>query len=335
MNVQKLETLPPPPGVINSLRIGFDVVSSRAVLIILPLLLDVFLWLGPRVSVGNIYTNIFTEWLALSQRAGMPVKDIQTLTEGVDMLGRVNILGWVRTLPIGIPSLFSGVVPESVPLNTPLGTQSVFQVSSILGMLGWLTLLILIGWIGGGLYFRWVAETTLGGEDAKISFMRAVVQTFILSIIWVIGFLFILLPMLFVFTLLAWISPLLANIALFIFMMLSFWLIVPLFFMPHGIFARKQNAFRSAFASLKMARFTLPTSSLFVFSIFILSAGLNYLWSVPSSNSWVMLIGIAGHAFIATALLSASFVYYRDMNDWLQNVYERFIQIRQSSIKQK
>jgi len=122
---------------------------------------------------------------------------------------------------------------------------------------------------------------------------------------------------------------------MFIAMMLSFWLIVPFFFMSHGIFTQKQNAFHSMLASLKMARFTLPTSSLFVFSVFILSTGLNYLWSVPSNDSWILLVGITGHAFITTALLSASFVYYREMNNWLKIVQERFQQVSQLSLTRK
>jgi len=326
MDVQKLETLPPPPGVLNSIRVGFDVVSGRAVLIILPLVLDLFLWLGPRLSFGNIYGAFLKNWLDLSGKAGFPVKDVQVLTDSVDKFSRINLLAWIRTLPIGIPSLLSGNVPESLPLRTPFGVQDVIQVSSILGMLGWLVLLTLVGWVGGGLYFRWISETTLGEEEAGISPMRAIIQTFILSVVWLIGLMVILFPVAIMLSLLALISPALANGAVLIILMLSFWLIVPLFFMPHGIFTRKQNAFHSMFASLKMARFTLPTSSLFVFSVFILSTGLNYLWSVPSYDSWMLLVGIAGHAFITTALLSASFVYYREMNNWLQNVYERFRQ---------
>jgi hypothetical protein len=38
------------------------------------------------------------------------------------------------------------------------------------------------------------------------------------------------------------------------------------------------------------------------------------------------LVGIGGHAFITAALLAASFVYYRDMNVWLQTVFERLQQ---------
>jgi hypothetical protein len=114
-----------------------------------------------------------------------------------------------------------------------------------------------------------------------------------------------------------------------------FWLVVPLFFTPHGIFVRKQNAIISIMSSLRMSRFTLPTSSMFVLSVFLLSRGLGYLWKVPTSDSWLMLVGIAGHAFISTTLLAASFVYYRDMNDWLQNVYKRFQQMSSKASMKK
>jgi hypothetical protein len=76
-----------------------------------------------------------------------------------------------------------------------------------------------------------------------------------------------------------------------------------------------------------MIRFSLPTSGMFVLSVFILSRGMDILWRAPKSDSWLALVGFAGHAFITTALLAASFVYYRDMGDWLQTVYEHFQQI--------
>jgi hypothetical protein len=326
MDTQKLESLPPPPGVIGSLRAGFDAVSSHVILILLPLALDVFLWLGPRLSVGKLYNSFLADWLAFSQKAGFPVLDGQALNDRVELLGRVNFLNWVRTLPIGIPSLFSGVLPDSLPAQTPLGVQQVIQVPSLFGMLGWILILTLVGWIGGGLYFRLVSGATLGEGEADVSPFRAIAQTFLLSLIWLVSLIIVSIPILLVLTFLTAISPALANGVVLVLLVLSFWLIVPLFFTPHGIFVQKQNAFFSVLSSLKMARFTLPTSSMFVFSVFILSTGLNYLWSVPSSGSWMALVGIAGHAFITTALLSASFVYYRDMNVWLQVVLEQFQQ---------
>jgi hypothetical protein len=40
----------------------------------------------------------------------------------------------------------------------------------------------------------------------------------------------------------------------------------------------------------------------------------------------MLVVGIAGHAFITTALLSASFVYYHDMNAWLRLVLSQIQQ---------
>jgi hypothetical protein len=45
----------------------------------------------------------------------------------------------------------------------------------------------------------------------------------------------------------------------------------------------------------------------------------------------MLVVGIAGHAFVTTALLAASFIYYRDMNAWLNLVAER---IRTSAPRQ-
>jgi hypothetical protein len=330
MNVQKLESLPPPPGVIGSLRAGFDAVSRHVGLILLPLVLDIFLWLGPRLSVGKVYGSFAVDWLALINASSLPAQDLRKITENtssmVDLLSRVNWLGWVRTIPIGIPSLMSGFTPEKLPLLTPLGLQDVIQTSSFIGMVGWIAMLTLIGWVGGGLYFRWVSETTLGEQEAGISSVRAIIQTFLLSVMWLVSLMLVSVPVVSVLAILMLINPALASGALLVMLIVSFWLMVPLFFTPHGIFVRRQNALYSVVTSLRMARFTLPVSSLFVFCVLILSSGLNYLWRVPPSDSWMTLVGIAGHAFITTALLAASFVYYRDMNVWLQTVLEQLQQ---------
>ena len=330
MDAQKLESLPPPPGVIGSLRAGFDAVANHVWLIILPLALDIFLWLAPRLSVDGLLRP-FIRYMFLQARRGVEVSELdrflETQTSLLDLLQNFNLLSLLskfRIFPIGISSLLA----QTMPVETPLGEQNVVQISSVPLLLGIIIILTVIGWMVGGLYFRWVSGTTLGQEEAGISLLRAILQTFILSVCWLIGLFIILLPVMFILTLLAFISPLLANAAIFVILLLSFWFIVPLFFVPHGIFARRQNAFYSALTSLRLARFTFPTSGMFVISVLILSQGLNYLWSVPPSDSWMTLVGIAGHAFITTAILAASFVYYRDMNVWLQTVFEQWQKTR-------
>ena len=328
MNRQNLEELPPPPGVMGSLRDGFYTVSSHVWLILVPLLLDLMLWLGPRLSVGTLVNPFFK--LAFNQmRTTLTSSSDQqrftvyqsAVSEVVDHFNLLSLLGRLQTFPVGISSLLA----QTMPVRTPLGSQDVVQITSLPGLLFLAFLFTVIGWVIGGLYFRWVSGIALGGASRikMISLSWAILQTLILSVIWVIGLMVIFVPTMFILTFLSLLSPLLASGILLLALFFSFWLIVPLFFTPHGIFVRQQNAFYSIFTSLKMARFTLPTSALFVLCVFLLSTGLNYLWSVPTGDSWMLLVGIAGHAFITTALLAASFVYYRDMNAWLQRVFEQ------------
>jgi hypothetical protein len=330
MDMQKLETLPPPPGVIASLQAGFNVVSNRVILITLPVLLNAFLWLGPRLSVGKWYGALLDNWIAVLKQNGFPAKDLAIYTDNapvlVDFMEKLNWLGWIRTLPIGIPALLINI-PDKFPVLTPLGSQSVVQLDSFPVIAGSILLLTFLGWLGGGVYFQIVAGASLGEGEAGIGLIRALAQTILLSVVWGIGILIILLPLLLIISALSAISAVLAQVAFFIILFFMFWLVVPLFFTPHGIFVRKQNAFVSVMSSLRMSRFTLPTSSMFVLSVFLLSRGLSYLWTIPTNDSWLLLVGILGHAFISTTLLAASFVYYRDMNNWLQNVYERFQQM--------
>jgi hypothetical protein len=331
MYPQKTVELPPPPGVMGSLRAGFDAVSRHVVLILLPAALDIFLWLGPRFSVDGLLTPFLSMIFDQTRRTLTSSAEVSRFTEFESLFSQtvqhfnlLSLLSRLQTFPVGVSSLLA----RTMPVETPFGLQPVVQISSLPGLIGLALLLVAGGWVLGALYFRWVSGTTLGetAPGTGMSSLSAILQTLILSGVWLVGLMMFFIPVTLVLTLLTMLSPILAGAALFIMLALSFWLIVPLFFTPHGIFVRRQNAFYSIFTSLRMARFALPTSGLFVICWFLLSTGLNYLWSVPSGNSWMTLVGIGGHAFITTALLSASFVYYRDMNAWLQTVFERLQQ---------
>ena len=330
MYTQNLGELPPPPGVMSSLRAGFDTVSTHVSLILLPVALDILIWLGPRLSVYGLL-DPFIRMMFEQARQGMTSSaDINRFAAFQSLFGELierfnlwSLLGKLQMFPIGVSSLMA----QTMPMETPFPSKMVMEISSLPVLLGLGFLLIIAGWVLGALYFRWVSGIVMGAKrGAGISSGWAIIQTLLLSVIWVIGILMFFIPVTLLLTVLTMLSPTLASGVFFVLLLLSFWLVVPLFFTPHGIFMRQQNAFYSIFTSLRMARFALPTSGLFVLCWFLLSIGLNYLWSVPPADSWMTLVGIGGHAFITTALLAASFVYYRDMNNWLQTVFERLQQ---------
>ncbi len=320
MDNSRKESLPPPPGVIHSLRAGFDVISAHLAAILLPLILDLFLWLGPRLSIERLFTGIQSEMMNIWRAGGVSAADIQKIMEGYQStLPQINLFWLLRTIPVGISSLMFARGFN----NSPLGSPSVLQVTAN-ELLLWLGLLVLTGWVGGGLYFRWVARFSLPEEPVLTPGTgRAITQTILLSVLWAGITVTIGLPVIILVSLLFQLNSFIAQIVILAASFLSMWLIVPMFFWPHGIFVKNQNALISIVSSLHLARFTLPTSSMFVLTVFLLGVGLNFLWSIPPAESWMTMVGILGHAFITTSLLAASFIYYRDMNAWLQHVMER------------
>ena len=314
----QINQLPPPPGVIGALRGGFDLVSSHLTLILLPVALDALLWFGPRLSVRELFVSTLSDMRSFYIQQNMPVDQVDKLQSFMtDWYSNFNLLGILRTFPIGVSSLMAG----KMPMLTPLGKPSVVEVGSIWTLFGWIFLLLLIGWLAGGLYFRWVSGAV--GGDSLPGLGRSFFQTLLFS-----GLFFILssilgVPFMSFLGLMALLYPTFFNILAFMVALFATWLIVPIFFAPHGIFLRGQNALYSMYTSLRMARFTLPTSSLFVLAVLLISQGLNFLWAVPADDSWMTVVGLLGHAFVTTALLASSFIYYRDMNAWLQIVFER------------
>jgi hypothetical protein len=320
MERTRTEGFPPPPGIINSLKAGFDAIAAHIYTIFLPLLLNLFFWLGPRLRMDAFFSSIKAEMISIWQSGGVPESEIQIMVDAYErILPGINFFWFVRTLPIGISSL---IFPEE-NVATPLGNPVVLQ-ADILSLVGWAFLLTLIGWLGGGLYFRSVARIAMAdGEDSQVGLLRMIVQTVLLSITFTVLILVIGLPLMLIISIVLRLNEFLANIIVLILSLASMWLVVPLFFWPHGVFVRKQNFITSIITSIQMARFTLPTSSMFILVVFLLTVGLNYLWAIPPQNSWMTLFGIFGHAFVTTGLLAASFIYYRDMNIWLQKVIER------------
>jgi hypothetical protein len=206
----------------------------------------------------------------------------------------------------------------------------VYQIGTLGELFGLSLLFTLLGWLGGAIYFRSVAALVVPPGS---SLRPAVIgHSVVLSFLSAIAMLVVGIPVLLIILSLLSFNSGIAQFVLLALGFMSMWVIVPLFFAFHGIFMRSQTAIDSIVSGIRMARFSLPNSSLFVLSVLFISVGLNYLWIIPKPDSWMLLVGIVGHAFITTALLAASFIYYRDTTAWLQTIFER-LQAGASSTK--
>lgn len=316
MQNQKI-VLPPPPGLISALTAGFESVAGSIAVIALPVLFDMFLWFGPHLRLETL-TRPFLEQLPQLYGQVSSTVNVEAAREfWQEILSGFNLFSSLHTFPVGLSSLLA----LEMPSLTPLGLPAVFQVESVLGVFGWLMLAAPVGWLLGGMYYYWVSKITLHPSSMPLG--RSVIQVVFLSVIWlgiilVLGF-----PSILLLSLVTLLSPGLGQIVLFAAGIAVLWLLVPIYFSAHGIFTYQLNAITAILNSLRMVRYTLPTTFLFLFLLIIIGQGLRFLWTTPTQDSWWLLVGILGHAFISTALLSASFIYYRNVNNWLKVVLDQ------------
>jgi hypothetical protein len=310
---------------IHSFVNGFNAVASNIYLILFPIILDLLLWFGPHLRVRTLLQPVVDQMVESIKTMGTPDKvQMAALAQPIwqATLERFNLLSILHTIPIGIPSLLVSVSP----LKTPIGDAPLIDLSSLGMVIGLWLLMILFGLILASLYFDSIARCTL--QDKKEFSLRqaawATFQIILLNVILVgIGVVFFL-PVMLMAVLITLISPFLAQIFILLIALFLLWLLVPLIFTPHGIFSNQQNVLAAILNSIRLVRFFLPGTGLFLLLAILLGQGLDVLWRVPAENSWMTLVGIAGHAFISTGLLAASFAYYsggmRRMQDTIKNI---------------
>ena len=314
--------IPAPPSLMAALMAGFDAIASRVSLIVFPVALDLLIWLGPHLKLEKLLTGFSNQLATLSGLEGPESADmIRANQELWRLVGeRLNLLSSLRAYPVGVPSLMAGRLPS----GAPAGMAPVWELNSFLLAVGiWLGL-VFIGLVVGAFYFVAVSEaaTTGGLNWIQIArqWPRAALQVLLLTTMLFALLFAISIPASCMISAVALTNPSLGQFALLIYAGGLLWLLFPLLFSPHGIFIHHSNAWASLRNSIRVTRMTLPKTGIFFLAVLVISQGLDLLWSIPGESSWFMLVGILGHAFIATALLASSFVYYREADLWVHRL---------------
>lgn len=319
-NTQKIEA----PRIVPCLVEGFNAIASHVYIIGFPILFDLLLWFGPLVRMKEL---LLPAMLSASQiSAAAYGEESQVFIENsrqlwTAILEEFNLLFGLRTYPIGIPSLLVG---KAVTAN-PLGMLPIIELHAVESAF-WLTIAFaLVGAILGSVYFSLIASATRSIEEPlklKLLFKQAI-QAIILAILIFLVLFVICIPVFCLFSSMALFLPNLGTLPFMLLGLILVWVLLPVAFSPHGIFANQYKATNSILNSIRLVRSLMATTGMFFIILILLGYGLDFLWSTPSMDSWMLLIGIFGHAFISSGLIAASFAFYKKGMQWLQaNLHE-------------
>ena len=294
MNTNRI-VLPEPPNVLKSIRTGFDAITKHLVLLLFPLGLDLILWFGPHIQIRSLIEELILEMNEVSQM--FPADFARVMQEGEAIWAiaaeRINLLIALRSLPVGIFSLLSSVLP----IDNPIGSPIFWDLPNLGGAFLLIILIFVIGLLLGGLYFSAVRQAAIYNEvkwrPILKDWPRVSIQSLFLSIIWVVFFLAVLVVGSCAATGITFFSVNLGQIAIILFGIISFWLIFPLFFSPHGIYVQGEKAWQSLITSVRLTNLTFMRTSLFIMLAILVNQGLNMVWQIAPEDSWLMMISLS------------------------------------------
>lgn len=316
------KSIPAPPNLVRSFSTGFDAISNHLGLILFPIALDLFLWWGPRLRIENWLQGVLSGPLFANGLQTADTQEMFTASKDLwlELSNQFNLMTILRTYPVGVTSLMAGISP----IGAPSATGPVMQTTSLLAILGWICGLGLVGLGMGTFFYTGVSQVAVQKKlvwrdifrEWPVKYLRVIA----LTLFWVMLFVGVSLLFSCMLTLLAIVGIGIGTFTIMLYGFLMVWLLIPLAFSAHGIFIYGRSVLASIKDSVRLTRLTMPTTMLFLLTLVLLSQGLNIIWSLPEETSWMALVGIVGHGFVSTALLAASFVYYRDASQWVQQV---------------
>jgi hypothetical protein len=320
MTQPPLKTPVPPQGVIASLVTGFEATNARLELILLPLALDLFLWLGPHLSISLLVPQVEAAMNNLVAAAGNDAatqRNFQLLRTALEDYGATfNVFSFLSTAPLGLPSLLAG----RGPVLTPAGSPAVWTVNSVpLYLLLWGTF-VLSGLLLGAFYFGGIAQQV---RDKRLSWGILARQVWgdwarltALAVLACGAILFLGLPVLLLTGLLSLISPILGGLVWVGGLMIILWALFYGGFALHGMLLQRRGLLPALWDSARLVQINLPHAAGLFVVVIVINLGLALVWNIPHDDSWLLLLGLGGHALISTALIAATFVFYQDRYRW-------------------
>lgn len=298
------------PGVIDTISAGYGIVNRQIWIILIPILLDLLLWLGPQVSMSPLVGQALTRMELLPGLSAENAEAVEQARRGMMAAADEFNLLWLLS-----PSLIGAVaVPSAAALFSALGPlQFVDTWVAALLVLGGATL---VGLALGSGYHVLLAQQL---RDGAISAERALWQSWaawrrvlallllLMGVAAAIG-----LPLAFVLALVGMLSPGLASMGVAVVMVTLIWVQLHLYFAPSAIFVGQRRPIQAVRESFGLMRTHFWSAMGLIALIWVILLGMAQVWVMVAALPGGALLGILGNAYIASGLAAAGMVFYQE-----------------------
>jgi len=291
-------------NIIDTLSEGFRTVTRRVWIIIVPVALDLFLWLGPKLSVAPVIRDALAtlqDAMRMMAPAGTDpgmAEALQAMAEELQAtIGQTNLLALLAWSRLGMPSI-AGLRPVNPEVDR------IIEITSYGEMFGLQVLILLVG-----LFLACVFLAILGqevrGEGVKLDRLVQSVPRFWLHL------LVILLPLGMGLVFAVSVSLVLGPLA-FIIWALVLWVLLYISFVPQAVAMAEEGPLRALWFSFLIVRTNFWSALGLILLTNLIGTGLSLVWRNVMAAPSGMLLAILGNAYIGSGLTAAAFIFYRD-----------------------
>lgn len=304
-------------GALACITTGFDVIARHPELVLLPIVLDLFLWLGPRLSIAPILRGIqaLMSQLMLTDMATPDIANSYAMASQVlEELGQgFNLFSVLNPAPLlGVPVL----MPNYLSSLSPLGATLSVEVTSALLLFLWMPALAAVGLGLNAIYLAAVGRRVIDETDSQLPGPNSIWTTWrqflTFALVIFIAMLTFFVALSFVGTLVGLLSFTLAGLLMTLASSMALFIALHLLFTVPGIVLLRRRLFAAMRESLLLTRGDFLNVVFLLGLILVISRGLNVVWTLPQPDAWTTSVGVIGHAFVSTALTAGLFVFYQE-----------------------
>jgi len=305
-------------GIINTLSSAFDRVTKRPWLVVVPILVNIATWIGPRLSISGLTKQLLLALPSAPELGTQYEQSLEILAGWLGDLGaQANLLSTLSMSALGLPSLIPTSAPPAALLTT---AHRLIEIQTWPAFFGLIALFAVLGLLLGCFCLSLIAQEArdedLNWTSVLTIAWRSWMRLLALSLLILVALATSALGMSIASSVIMLLNPGLAWLVLNLFSLALVCLFVYIgfifFFAPRAMILDNIGILPSLWNSLSIVRLNfLPTIG-FILLINTIQAGLLYIWRALAVSTTGTLVGIAGNAYIGVGLVMASFLFYQD-----------------------
>lgn len=309
MNASKTVRL---PSLVETISQGFGVVNKRPWVLLIPLLLDLLYWLGPRLSPQPLAGRLLSFVKATNPQAWDTQR--QQLADQINNVQSPVDLSPVAFIPNMLPKFVNLLTPLIETPSPPLMPVT-WHIGSVATLVGSIVLINGLSLLATALYLVPMAELIRGqrGQRSIWAWLARAFGSFASIVVVVAGIaLLVFLPFTLISAFVLQLNFVLGQIIFTFGIALIFWLLFTASFSFDAVVISGVGPIRALLTSLLVVQRSF-WSALGLFLIgWVILWGMSVVWAPVAATVVGLMVALVGSAYISSGLAAAHLVFYRD-----------------------